>query len=85
MAPETGYPIKPSSNTDDKDGLSDPSEDPWRPDRGDENPSVTITVDTEEDKFIESVIIDDTKNVESVTVVIVNEDGSEVCGKECIS
>ena len=77
MVPETGYPIKPSSNTDDKDGLVDPNEEPWSPDEDDENPSVTITVD-EEDTIIESVTVTDTENVESVTVVIVDEDGNEV-------
>ena len=79
MQPETGYPIKPSSNKDDKDGLSDPSEDPWTPDPEDENPSVEIVIDGEEDKQIEEITITDTENVESVTVTVVDEDGNEVC------
>ena len=82
MQPETGYPIKPSSNTDDKDGLSDPSEDPWTSDPEDENPSVEIVIDGEEDKYIEEITITDTENVESVTVTVVDEDGNEVCNWE---
>jgi hypothetical protein len=77
MEPETGYPIETSSNPDDKPGLTDPSEDPWTPAEEDESPTVTITID-DEDTYIEFIKITDTENVESVTVVVIDEDGNEV-------
>ena len=79
MQPETTYPKETSSNSDDKDGLTDPDAEPWSPDEDDNTPTVTITIDDEEDKFIESVTVTGTENVDSVTVTIVDEDGSEVC------
>ena len=79
MQPETSYPKETSSNSDNKSGLSDPEEEPWTPDENDESPTVTINIDDDEDKFIESVTVTGTENVESVTVTVVDEDGSEVC------
>lgn len=78
MEPETGYPKKPSSNEDAAPGLSNPNEDPWTPDESDESPTITVTID-DADTYIESATITGTDNVESVTVVIVAEDGTEVC------
>ena len=81
MQPETSYPIKPSSNTDGKPGLSNPDKDAWSPDTKDKNPSISITVDDEEDKFIDSVTITKTENVGSVTVVVIHKDGTKVSCK----
>ena len=81
MKPETSYPIKPSSNTDGKPGLSNPDKDAWSPDTKDKNPSVSITVDDEEDKFIDSVTITKTENVRNVTVVVIHKDGTKVSCK----
>ena len=80
MQPETGYTKETSSNPDGAPGLSNPNEDPWTPADGDESPSVTITI-SDEDTFIESATITGTENVQSVTVVVVEEDGDEVCLK----
>ena len=78
MEPEI-YPMKPSSNPDGKPGLSNPDKDAWSSDENDKKPSVTITVDDEEDKYIDSVTITETDNVDSVTVVVINkDDGTEV-------
>jgi len=82
MQPETSYPKKPSSNTDGKPGLSNPNKDPWSPDENDKNPSVSITVDDEEDKFIDSVTITKTENIKRVTVVVIHEDGTKVSCKD---
>jgi len=84
MQPETSYPMKPSSNTDGKPGLSNPDKDAWSPDENDKNPSVSITIDDEEDKFIDSVTITETENVESVTVVVIHEDGTKVSCKDIL-
>ena len=77
MEPETGYPKEASTNPDGATGLSNPNEDPWTPADGDESPSVTITI-SDEDTFIESATITGTENVESVTVVVVEENGDKV-------
>ena len=77
MQPEI-YPMKPSSNTDEKLGLSNPDQDAWSPDENDKKPSVSITVDDEEDKYIDSVTLTETDNVDTVTVVVINKDGTEV-------
>ena len=81
MQPETSYPINTSSNTDGKPGLSNPDKDAWSPDENDKEPSVSITVD-DEDKYIDSVTITETENVGTVTVVVINEDGTEVSYKD---
>ena len=80
MQPETGYPVETSSNPDGAPGLSNPSEDPWTPADSDESPSVTIII-SDEDTFIESATVTGTENVKSVTVVVVEENGDEVCLK----
>ena len=79
MQPETTYPKETSSNSGDKSGLTNPDDEPWTPDEDDKEPTVTITIDDEEDKFIESVTVTGTENVGSVTVTVVDEDGNEVC------
>ena len=79
MEPETTYPKETSSNSGDKSGLTDPDDEPWTPDEEDKEPTVTITIDDEEDKFIESVTVTGTENVGSVTVTVIDEDGNEVC------
>jgi hypothetical protein len=80
MEPETGYPKETSSNSDGTSGLSNPNEDPWTPEETDDSPTITIKI-SDEDTYIESATITGTDNVESVTVVIVADDGSEVCLK----
>ena len=79
MQPETTYPKETSSNSGDKSGLTNPDDEPWTPDENDKKLTVTITIDDEEDKFIESVTVTGTDNVGSVTVTVVDEDGNEVC------
>ena len=39
------YPVEVSSNSDDKDGLTDPTKDAWSPNSGDEKPKVTVVVE----------------------------------------
>ena len=79
MQPETTYPKETSSNSGDKSGLTNPEDEPWTPDENDKKPTVTVTIDDEEDRFIESVTVTGTENVGSVTVTVVDEDGNEVC------
>ena len=78
MEPETGYSKETSSNPDGASGLSNPTEEPWTPEETDDSPTITINI-SDEDTYIESATITGTDNVESVTVVIVAADGSEVC------
>ena len=85
MQPETTYPIDTSTNTGDKSGLSDPDAEPWRPDEDDESPTATITVDGEENTFIESVKVTSTENVDSVTVTVTDVDNNEVCNSVPLS
>ena len=79
MQPEKTYPKETSSNSENIAGLTNPDDEPWTPDENDKNPTVTITINDEEDKFIESVTVTGTDNVGSVTVTVVDEDGNEVC------
>ena len=77
MQPKSTYPKETSSNSGDKSGLTNPDDEPWTPDEDDKEPTVTITID-DENKFIDSVTLTGTDNVNSVSVTVVDEDGNEV-------
>ena len=72
------YPMETSSNTDEETGLSDADQELWSPDKNDTKPSVSITVDDDDDKYIDSVTLTETENVGTVTIVVINKDGTEV-------
>ena len=81
MEYEYNYPKETSSNSDDKDELSDDSSDStWSPDDSYKEPSVTITVDPNEetDTFIKSVQVDKTQNVKRIVVYIISANGDRV-------
>jgi hypothetical protein len=80
MAPETTYPMTPSSNKGDKEGLSNPSAEPWTSDEEeDSEPNVEIAIsDDGEDKFIDSVTVTVTENVDFVSVIVTDENGEKV-------
>jgi len=84
MEPET-YPVIPSSNPDGSRGLSNSDEGAWRPSEDDDEPSITITVDNNENKYIDSVTITNTINVAIVTVIVINKDGTQVSCLDIVS
>ena len=77
MSPEVNYPIETSSNKVRSEGLRDPNADPWRSAKSDHNPAATISLG-DEDSLVTDVFVSDTKNVASITVIILNKDGQEV-------
>ena len=77
MEPESNYPITPSSNPQDTDGLTKEDGEPWSPAPDDENPSLTITV-SDEDTEIPLFEITETKNVKKVTVTVINQNDEPV-------
>ena len=81
MVPETGYPIKTSSNRRDKEGLSDDQKEPWTSGRRDKEPTVTITIDKNEIKYIKELEVGDTDNVEEVNVIVKDQNGNKVSCK----
>lgn len=76
------YPLVASSNQEGEPGLRNVKRPKWKPNADDKSPSVRITINEEEDSFIESVTLTETTNVKSVTVVVVKADGSKV---SCLS
>ena len=80
MTFESTYAKEVSSNPDDKSGLSNIDKQTWSPEEGDATPTVTITVSNYDDAdvHIDSLKIDSTTNVESVTVTYITVDGTEV-------
>ena len=81
MTPSSDFPVKPSSGDTTKDGLTDPSKGPWKPDGGEKKPKVKVTV-TEKDENVpvRFVTVSDTntKNVKEVKVVVKDKDGNKV-------
>ena len=79
MKLDVRYPKETSSNGAQRKGLSDPNEESWTPEGDDDSPSVTVIVNSDEDKYIESVTVLSADNVASVTVVVEKKDGTQVC------
>lgn len=78
MEDDYDYVKVPSSNVDDKFYLSfNDNGNTWSPAEGDSSPSVTITVNNDQDTYIESITIDATENVKNVLVVVVNANGDK--------
>ena len=80
MSPGSRNRVTSSSNYGTLDNLKDVEAPRWgsNPEEdGDENPTVTINV-SEEDAFIKELFINSSKNVDFITVFIVDEDGQEV-------
>ena len=80
MTYESTYSKVVSSNSDDKGGLSNSNKQPWSPEAADENPTVTVTVSSVEntDVFVDSMEVQATTNVASITVTSIDADGKEV-------
>lgn len=80
MTFESTYTKDVSSNSGDKSGLSNIDKQLWSPEEGDDSPTVTITVSNYDDAdvHIDSLKIDSTTNVESVTVTYITVEGTEV-------
>ena len=71
---------KSVSSGDDKSGLSNSNKPAWSPDDDDEERSVEVLVsDDTEDVYIDSLEITNMKNVESITVTVIDSTGKEVC------
>ena len=84
MSPETTYPMTPSSNKGGKEGLSDPNAEPWTSDEEDSEPNVEILIsDDGVDKFIDSITVTVTENVDFVSVIVTDENGEKVCFLYC--
>ena len=77
MSPESNNPVEASSNNDNVDSMKEEGDNRWVSDITDDNPSVNITV-AEEDSFVESVTVQNTTNVDSITVTVYNEEGEKV-------
>lgn len=80
MVFESTYPKTVSSGPDGKRGLNDAEEEPWSPREDDDEPSVTVSVNSDdgEEDFIDSVKISGLENVDKVTVTVVDSDGDPV-------
>ena len=74
------YTKKPSSNANDKFFLSfDGDGELWSPGGNDEDPSISVVIsEAGDDTYIDSVVIDKTENVKSISVVVVDENGDKV-------
>lgn len=77
MAPEYDFPIETSSNTAKSGGIRNPDEKPWKSSLSDNNPSATITLG-DENRLITEVVVSESKNVASITAVVLDKDGQEV-------
>ena len=70
--------MEASSNNDNVDNMKEEGlDDLWISDITDENPSVNITV-ADEDSFVKSVTVQNTTNVDYITVTVYNEEGEMV-------
>ena len=79
MNSTSDVPIEASSNNDNVENVKGNDENVWEsnPEEESSNPSITITV-SEEDSFIDEVVVTGTSNVESVTITVIDENGQEV-------
>ena len=73
MSPDTSNDVTTSSNQELSDNMKEEGDDRWT--SGDETtPTVTVEV-AYEDSFIKTVKIENTTNVDSVTIYVIDEDG----------
>ena len=78
MSPESSNPVEASSNEEDVDNLREEGDDRWMSDHNtDDNPHVNVTV-ADEDSFVKSIKVQNTSNVESITVTVFDEEGNKV-------
>ena len=79
MAPDSSNPVTTSSNEELADNMKEEGDDRWE--SGDEStPDVTVTV-AYNNSFIKSVQIENTTNVDTVTVYVIDEDDNVVSNK----
>ena len=77
MSPESNNPVSASSNNENVNNMKEEGDDRWVSDSTDDSPSVDITV-ADNDSFIKSVTVQNTTNVESITITVYDEEGNEV-------
>ena len=78
MKYDSNFPKEVSSSPEDKAGLDDSTKKPWSPASDDDEKYVTVSVNKDEDVYIDSVKVTTTSNVKSVEVIVITKDGKEV-------
>ena len=78
MSPELNNPVVTSSNQEDADYLRTEESPRWEsvPEE-DTTPTITVTL-SEQDTFVNEVIVDRTQNVDFITVTVIDSEGQEV-------
>lgn len=77
MSPESNNPVSASSNNEDVNNMKEEGDDRWVSDNTDYSPTVNITV-ADNDSFIKYVTVQNTTNVQSITITVYNEEGTQV-------
>ena len=76
MSPDSSNEVTTSSNQELSDNMKEEGDDRWTS-GNEQTPTVTVEV-AYEDSFIKTVKIENSTNVASVTIYVIDEDGNEV-------